>query len=147
MTIRAHHLGRADIRATAQDGNGLTVTQRFSATVEQGGPAFDGEITLCRGTRQLLDFFDVDVEIEGYVAAFRDLSSVEVAGYANDSYVDMQDLGRISANSRKRFRLEGSIRTFGSTLECTVRIDAEERAVRGPAMSTVTIGPARGAVR
>ena len=146
VTIKAHHLGRADIRVTAQDGNALTVTQRFSATVEQGGPALEGEITVCRGTRQSGSSL-VEVEIEGHVAAFRELSSVTVTGYANDSYVDMQDLGRISANSRKRFSLDGSIVTSASRLECTVRIDAEYRAARGPAMSAVTIGPARDTVR
>ena len=129
-----------------QDGDGLTVTQRFSATVEQGGPAYDGEITVCRGTR-LFGSSLVEVEIEGYVEAFRELLSVTVTGYANDSYVDMQDLGRISANSRKRFSLDGSIVTSASRLECTVGIDAEYRAARGPAMTTVTIRPARDTVR
>ena len=49
VTLTARHLGRADVRVTARDPDGLTVTQRFSVTVEQGGPAIESDITVCRG--------------------------------------------------------------------------------------------------
>ena len=76
VRLTASHLGRADVRVTARDPGGLTVTQRFSVTVEQGGPAAEAKVTVCEpeGPR---------MRVEGYVRALRRLSAVRVTAYVN----------------------------------------------------------------
>ena len=44
VTLVASHLGRANVRVTARDPGGLTATERFSVTVEQGSPRAELEI-------------------------------------------------------------------------------------------------------
>ena len=105
VTLTARHLGRADVRVTARDPDGLTVTQRFSVTVEQGGPAIESDITVCRAEGSS------SVRIEGYVRALRRLSAVRVIGYVNDATffeVGTADLGSMPAGSRRNYRITGN---------------------------------------
>ncbi len=105
VRLTASHLGRANVRVTARDPGGLTVTQRFSVTVEQGGPAIESDITVCRHEGSS------SIRIEGYVRALRRLSAVRVIGYVNDIRiyeVGTADLGSMSAGSRRNYRIVGN---------------------------------------
>ena len=105
VALTARHLGRADVRVTARDPDGLTATQGFSVTVEQGGPALEAEVTKCEpeGSSR--------IRIEGYVRAVRQLLDVRATGYVNSEFfgeVGTVDLGNIQAGRRENFRIVGA---------------------------------------
>ena len=109
VTLTASHLGRANVRVTARDPDGLTATQRFSVTVEQGGPAGEVDVTTCRhdGALGL-----PRVTMAGTVRALRRLSSVTVTGYVDTvspiNRVGEDNLGDIPAGQTRSFRIEGT---------------------------------------
>ena len=120
VTLRARHLGRADIRVTARDPDGLAVTQRFSVTVEQN-PA-EAEVTRCSARGSL---GDQQVTIEGFVRARRQLRSVTVTGWvvAEIFQVGTVDLGDIPAGHTRNFRIEDEAPTIvTSSSRCGVRV-------------------------
>ena len=116
VTLTASHLGRANVRVTAGDPGGLTATQRFTVTVEQGGPDYEADLTRCEARGLGLP----RVTMGGFIRARRRLSSVTVTGYVNSvspiNRVGEVNLGTIRAGQTRNFRIEGTspIPIFGS---------------------------------
>ena len=128
VTVEARHLGRADIRVTASDPDGLNAMQRFSVTVEQGEPSAELEITKCEAAGTGL----VDVTIEGTVRALTRLTSVRVIGYVDTQRVGGQSLGDVAAGDTRRFVIRGSA-SVTSTSECRVEFSAGRTTARAAA--------------
>ena len=128
VAVVARHLGRADIRITASDPDGLNATQRFSVTVEQGEPSVQLEITKCEADGTGF----VDVTIEGTVRALTRLSSVRVIGYVDTQRVGEQSLGDIAAGDSRQFAIRGSASVV-STSQCHVEVSAGGNAARAAA--------------
>ena len=128
VTVVARHLGRADIRVTASDPDGLHATQRFSVTVEQGEPSAELKVTKCEAAGTGF----VDVTIEGTVRAVTRLSSVRVIGYVDVHRVGEQSLGDIAAGDTRRFVIRGSA-SVTSTSQCHVEFSASRTTARATA--------------
>ena len=124
VTLVASHLGRANIRVTARDPGGLTATERFSVTVEQGSPRAELEITLCQAAGLGL----VDVTVEGTVRAVTRLSSARVIAYVDAHRLGEQALGNVPAGGTRRFAIRGTA-TVSSTSECHVEFLAGQRSM------------------
>ena len=132
FTVTARNLGRADIRVTASDPDGLNATQRFSVTVEQGEPSAQLEITKCEAGGTGL----VDVTIEGTVRALTRLSSVRVIGYVDTQRVGEQSLGDIAAGDSRQFAIRGSA-TVTSTSQCHVEFSSSGMTARTAAFMSL----------
>ena len=128
VTVVARHLGRADIRITASDPDGLNATQRFSVTVEQGEPSAEFEITNCEAAGTGL----VDVTIEGTVRALTRLTSVRVIGYVDSHRVGEQSLGDLAAGDTRQFVIRGSA-SVTTTSQCRVEFSAAGTTARAAA--------------
>ena len=119
VTLVARHLGRADIRATATDPDGLSETQRFSVTVERGDPRAELEITRCEADGVGV----VDVTVEGNVRAVTRLSSARVIAYVDSHRLGEQAIGDMPAGETRRFAIRGSA-PVDSASECHVEFTA-----------------------
>ena len=109
-------------------------------TVESGGPALTGEITICSGTRTVGSV--VDVVIAGTFTARIAVSSLTLTGQANGSFVGTQLLGDMSAGQTRSFRITGSISTDASTLRCEVNYNYVANAREtGETISVGETGP------
>ena len=128
VAVVARHLGRADIRITASDPDGLSATQRFSVTVAQGEPSAQLDITKCEADGTGF----VDVTIEGTVRALTRLSSVRVIGYVDTQRVGEQSLGAMAAGDSRRFAIRGSA-SVTSTSQCHVEFSAGGNTARAAA--------------
>ena len=124
VTLVANHLGRANVRVTARDPGGLTASERFSVTVEQGSPRAELEITLCHADGVGL----VDVTVEGTVRAVTPLSSARVIAYVDAHRLGEQALGDVPAGGMRRFAIRGTA-TVSSTSECHVEFLAGQRSM------------------
>ena len=115
VTLVASHLGRANVRVTARDPGGLTATERFSVTVEQGSPRAELEITLCQADGLGV----VDVIVEGTVRAVTRLSSARVIAYVDAHRLGEQAVGNVPAGGTASFAIRGTA-PVSSTSECHV---------------------------
>ena len=131
VTLTPVAAGTATVTVTARDPGGLTATQSIAVTVQAGGPAVEGEITVCRGTRQQFSGL-VDVDIEGTVRARRRVSFVRVTGEANGHFVGIDLLGSMSSGESKSFEISGFISTSASTLNCTAEVEWTEFSLDAP---------------
>ena len=125
VTLTPVAAGTATVTVTARDPGGLSATQSIAVTVQAGGPALEGEITVCHGTRQQFSGL-VDVGIEGTVRARREVSFVRATGEANGELVGIDVLGSMSSGESKSFEISGFISTSASTLTCTVELEWTE---------------------
>ena len=143
VTLSTMNLGRANVRVTARDPDGRTAGQRFLVTVEQGGPAFEGEITNCEATGSV----DPRVTIEGFVRARRRLVGVSVTGWVQSEVFEVGTvrLGEIRQGQRKTFRITGTspIPLF-SSFTCGASIRFSEAAASGVAESVEQLISLRG---
>ena len=128
LTLVARHLGRADISVTASDSGGLTATQRFSLTVEQGEPRAELEITKCQADGLGV----VNVTVEGTVRAVTGLSSVRITAYVDTHRLGEQALGDVPAGEIRGFLIRGSA-PVSSTSQCNVEFMASGRAMAAAA--------------
>ena len=128
LTLVARHLGRADIGVTASDSGGLTATQRFSLTVEQGEPRADLEITKCQADGLGV----VNVTVEGTVRAVTRLSAVRITAFVDTHRLGEQALGDIPAGETRGFLIRGSA-PVSSTSQCNVEFMASGREMAAAA--------------
>ena len=120
VTLVASHLGRANIRVTARDPGGLTATERFSVTVEQGSPQAELEITLCQADGLGV----VDVLVEGTVRAVTRLSSARVIAYVDAHRLGEQTVGNVPAGGTRSFAVRGTA-PVSSASQCHVEFLAD----------------------
>jgi len=124
LTLVASHLGRANIRVTARDPAGLTATERFSVTVEQGSPRAELEITLCQADGLGV----VDVLVEGTVRAVTRLSSARVIAYVDAHRLGEQAVGNVPAGGARSFAIRGTA-PVSSASECHVEFLAGQQSI------------------
>ena len=142
VRIRGHVDGTVTITVTATDPGGLSATQSFEVTVEAAGgggsQALTGEITLCIAEQIFPGSSSFSVTIGGTLTAHRDVTFVQVEGWANFTRVGFDSLGRMSAGESKSFSIFRVVSLTGTTLVCS--IDVEYRAVSSPAQQRVGKG-------
>ncbi len=128
LKLVARHLGRANIRVTASDSDGLTARQRFSLTVEQGEPRAELEITKCQADGTGV----VNVTVEGTVRAVTRLSSVRITAYVDTHRLGEQALGDIRAGETRGFLVRGSAPVSAAS-QCNVEFTASGREMAAAA--------------
>ncbi len=142
VTVAGEAPGTATITVTATDPGGLSATQSFEVTVEAAGgggsQALTGEITLCTAEQIFPGSSSFGVTIGGTLTAHRDVTFVQVEGWANFTRVGFDSLGRMSAGESKSFSIFRVVSLTGTTLVCS--IDVEYRAVSSPAQQRVGKG-------
>ena len=142
VTVSGEAAGTATVTVSAADPGGLSATQSFEVTVEAAGgggsQALTGEITLCIAEQLFPGSSSFSVRIGGTLTAHRDVTFVQVEGWANFTRVGFDSLGRMSAGESKSFSIFGVVSLTGTTLVCS--IDVEYRAVSSQAQYPVAKG-------
>lgn len=123
VTLVANHRGRANVRVTARDPGGLTATERFSVTVEQGTPRAELEITLCQADGLGV----VNVVVEGVVRAVTRLPSARVIAYVDAHRLGEQAVGDVPAGGTRSFAIRGTA-PVNSASQCHVEFLAGRRS-------------------
>ena len=141
VTVSGEAAGTATVTVSAADPGGLNATQTFKVTVEaadDGGQVLTGEITTCTANQLFPGSSSFSVRIGGTLTAHRDVTFVQVEGWANFTRVGFDSLGRMSAGESKSFSIFGVVSLTGTTLVCS--IDVEYRAVSSLAQQRVGKG-------
>ena len=119
LTLLAGALGTANVTVAASDPDGLSATQAFSVTVEQGRLSAELEVTRCQADGIGL----TNVVVEGTVRAVAPLSSVRVTAYMDARRLGEQALGDMAAGETREFVIRGSA-TVTASSRCRVELSA-----------------------
>ena len=122
LTLVAQELGTASVSVAAIDPDGLTASQTFSVTVEQGRLSAELEVTTCQAAG--LGF--VDVTVEGTVRAVAPLSAVRVTAFMDTQRLGEQTLGDLATGETRGFLIRGSA-TVSASSRCIVELSAGGR--------------------
>ena len=127
VTVSGEAAGTATVTVSAADPGGLSATQSFEVTVEAAGgggsQALTGEITLCIAEQLFPGSSSFSVRIGGTLTAHRDVTFVQVEGWANFTRVGFASLGRMSAGESKSFSIFGVVSLTGTTLVCSIDVE------------------------
>ena len=119
LTLLARALGTADVTVAASDPGGLSATQAFAVTVEQGRLSAELEVTSCQA-----DGVGVaNVVVEGTVRAVAPLSSARVIAFMDAQRLGEQALGDMAAGETREFVIRGSA-TVTASSRCHVELSA-----------------------
>ena len=119
LTLLAGALGTANVTVAASDPSGLSATQAFSVTVEQGRLSAELEVTTCQAD----DIGPTNVLVEGTVRAVAPLSSARVTAYLDAARLGEQALGDMAAGETREFAIRGS-GTVTASSRCRVELSA-----------------------
>ena len=112
-------LGTSNVTVAASDPGGLSATQAFSVTVEQGRLSAELEVTRCQADGIGL----TNVVVEGSVRAVVPLSSALVTAYMDAARLGEEALGDMSAGETRAFVIRGSA-TVTASSRCRVELSA-----------------------
>ena len=119
LTLLARALGMANVTVAASDPGGLSATQAFAVTVEQGRLSAELEVTTCQADAIGL----TNVLVEGTVRAVAPLSSARVTAYMDAERLGEQALGDMAAGETREFVIRGSA-TVTASSRCHVELSA-----------------------
>ena len=119
LTLLAGALGTANVTVAASDPSGLSATQAFSVTVEQGRLSAVLEVTTCQADGIGL----TNVVVEGTVRAVAPLPSARVVAYMDAERLGEQALGDMAAGETREFAIRGSA-TVTASSRCRVELSA-----------------------
>ena len=119
LTLVARALGTASITVAASDPGGLSATQAFAVTVEQGRLSAELEVTKCQA-----DGIGVsNVAVAGTVRAVAPLSSARVTAYMDTQRLGEQALGDMAAGETRGFEIRNTA-TVTASSRCQVELSA-----------------------
>ena len=119
LTLLARALGTVNVTVVASDSGGLSATQAFAVTVEQGRLSAELEVTTCQADGIGL----ANVLVEGSVRAVTPLSSARVVAYLDAQKLGEQALGDMAAGETRGFLIRGSA-TVTASSRCQVELSA-----------------------
>ncbi len=110
--------GESNTNNNCSDGVSVTVSSG-SGGGSGVGDAITGSITNCSGSRDSQGGA-VSVRIDVTLRAHREVRSLIITGYANNSFVDSEQISSMSAGQSRNIILSGVISTSANTLSCNV---------------------------
>ena len=119
LTLLAGALGTTNVTVAASDPGGLSATQAFSVTVEQGRLSAELEVTTCQAD----GIGPTNVLVEGTVRAVAPLSSARITAYLDAARLGEQALGDMAAGETREFAIRGSA-TVTASSRCRVELSA-----------------------
>ena len=119
LTLLAGALGTAHVTVAASDPGGLSATQAFAVTVEQGTLSAELEVTRCQADAIGL----TNIVVEGTVRAVTPLSSARVTAYMDGARLGEEALGDMAAGATRAFVIRGSA-TVTASSRCRVELSA-----------------------
>ena len=119
LTLLAGALGTARVSVAASDPGGLSATQAFPVTVEQGRLSAELEVTTCQAD----GIGPTNVLVEGTVRAVAPLSSARVTAYLDAVRLGEQALGDMAEGETREFAIRGSA-TVTASSRCRVDLSA-----------------------
>ena len=122
-SARTYYYGACVEAVSGESNTTNNCSAGVQVTVESGGGNdIEVEITSCTGTRITPSL--ASITMRGTVRARVSVTSVEVRGTVNGSFLGTDFLGSIAAGSSKNFSISGVVPVSGTSIRCSARVSA-----------------------